>query len=126
MRITCRFYDEDFIDMAEEILAKRADEFSSKDELCKRAAEKEIRRMYNELYDNKKIFPRQIDEADLSVRVDQNFILLNIILKLVCALHNIEIDKLCGRSLDPENIEDGIYDDLPQRFEKSVKELFRN
>lgn len=124
LNIHFRLYDKDLIEMTEKIL-DLSPEFSSKEDLYKKIAKKEIQRIYEELcdYDKKE---NKIDEADLTVRIDQCYIMLSIAVKLLSAILNIETDKLSGNKVDPENITNGLYDGLPKRFQKYLENLFTN
>ena len=125
LNIHFRLYDKDIIKMTERILKENPEEFKGKEDLCKKAAENEIRRIYGELFeDENKI--ESINEADLTLRVDQCFVMINTSLKLLSAILNIETDKLAGNKVKIENILEGLYDELPQRFRKLMETLFVN
>lgn len=126
MNIHFRLYDKDIINMAGKILEACPEEFASKEDLCRKIAEKEIRRLYNEICDRDIKQGTDIDIADLTLRTDQCFIMLNISLKLLSAILNIETDKLAGNEIKIDNILEGLYDELPQRFRKLMETLFIN
>lgn len=122
LNIHFRVYDEDYINKVNKILKDNPEEYKSKEELFKKAAEREINKIYDELlYD---LEPNKIivDETEIMAGIDQNFILLNIIMRLVSALYNIEAERLSKNTV--ECMTKGLYDELPKRFEKFMKNLF--
>lgn len=123
MNIHFRLYDKNIVKMVKKILLACPKEFKSKEDLCKKATQREIKRLYNEIAGTDNVQSMQVDEADIMVRLEQAFVLLHIILNIVSATLNIETDKLSGDVIVPENIESGIYDELPKRFEKLLKSI---